>query len=144
MNFRKIMLKSGTGIILGKDENSNDYLMNDFKGKENVILHTVMPGSPFGVIDKLKPTKQEVYEAGIFVARYSQYWRDNKKDVKVSVFTGKDAAKENGMKPGLWQIKKSKMITIKKEDIIKIEKENKKENKKFLLVMRAARHCKLR
>ena len=43
MNFRKIILKSGTGIILGKDENSNDYLMNDFQGKENIILHTTTP-----------------------------------------------------------------------------------------------------
>ncbi|MEK6829416.1 MAG: NFACT RNA binding domain-containing protein [Nanoarchaeota archaeon] len=126
MNFRKITLKSGANVILGKDENSNDYLMNDFKGKSNVILHTATPGSPFGVIDKLKPTKKEIYETGLFVARYSQNWRDNKKDVKVNVFTGKGISKEKGMKPGLWQVKKLKIITIKKEDVIKIDKENKK------------------
>lgn len=119
MNFRKIMLKSGAGIILGKDESSNDYLMNDFKGKTNIILHTVAPGSPFGVIDKIdpKPAKKEIYEAGIFVARHSHDWRDNKKDVKMSVFTGKDISKEKGMKPGLWSVNKSKVITIKKKDI---------------------------
>jgi len=122
MNFRKIELKTGTNVILGKDENSNDYLMNDFKEKPNIILHTVAPGSPFGVIDKLKPLKKEIYEAGIIVARYSQDWRDNKKDVKISIFTGKDISKEKGMKPGLWKVKKSKTITVKKEDIIKIEK----------------------
>jgi len=126
MNFRKITLNSGTGIILGRDEDSNDYLMNDFKGKENIILHTAAPGSPFGVIEpkkeKTKPSKTEIYEAGVFVARYSQDWRDNKNDVKISVFTGKNISKEKGMKPGLWKVGRSKTITIKKKDIAKIEK----------------------
>ena len=63
MNFRKITLKSEAGLVLGKDEDSNDYLMNDFKGKENIILHTAAPGSPFGVIEKIKPTKKEIQEA---------------------------------------------------------------------------------
>jgi len=127
MNFRKITLKSGANVILGKDEDSNDYLMNDFMGKENIILHTAAPGSPFGVIEpkkeKTKPTKTEIYEAGVFVARYSQDWRGNKKDIKVSVFTGKDISKPRGAKAGLWSIKagKSKTITIKKKDIEKIK-----------------------
>jgi predicted ribosome quality control (RQC) complex YloA/Tae2 family protein len=120
MNFRKICLKSGANIILGKDEDSNDYLMEDFKGKSNVILHTVAPGSPFGVVDELKTSKEDIYEAGVFIARYSQDWRDNKENVKVSVFTGKDISKEKGMKPGLWKVKKSKTINIKKKDILKI------------------------
>ncbi len=127
MNFRKITLESGANLILGKDEDSNDYLMNDFKGKANVILHTLTPGSPFGVIDKIKPspTKKEIYGAGTFVARYSQDWRDNKKDVIISVFTGKDTEKRKGMKPGLWSVKKSKTITIKKKDVEKLtDKQN--------------------
>src|SRR3989304_2274322 len=122
MNFRKIILKSGTSIVLGKDEDSNDYLMNDFKGKENIILHTVAPGSPFGVIEKLKPTKKEIYESGTFVARYSQDWRDNRRDIKINVFTGKNILKEKEMKPGLWKVGRSKTITIRKKDIAKIEK----------------------
>lgn len=122
MKIRKIILSSGTGVILGRDEDSNDYLMNDFKGKENTILHTVASGSPFGVIEKIKPTKSEIYEAGVYVAKYSQDWRDNKKDVKISVFTGEVISKDNGMKAGLWKVKKSKTIAIKKKDILKIEK----------------------
>ncbi|OGJ11942.1 hypothetical protein A3K62_01505 [Candidatus Pacearchaeota archaeon RBG_16_35_8] len=120
MNFRKITLKSEAGLVLGKDEDSNDYLMNDFKGKENIILHTAAPGSPFGVIEKIKPTKKEIQEAGVFVAKYSQDWRDNHGDVRINVFTGKDISKSLGMKPGLWKVKKSKTITIKKKDIEKI------------------------
>lgn len=122
MNFRKIILKSGTSIILGKDQDSNDYLMGDFKGKPNIILHTVAPGSPFGVIDKFKPkpTKEEIYEAGVYVARYSQNWRDNQKDVKVSIFTGEEISKPRSAKPGMWSVGKSRTIIIKKKDILKI------------------------
>ena len=121
MNFRKITLNSGTGIILGRDEDSNDYLMNDFKGKENIILHTAAPGSPFGVIEpkkeKTKPTKTEIYEAGVFVARYSQDWRDNKSDIRINIFTGKDVYKSEDMPIGTFGVKKSKLIKIKKEEI---------------------------
>ncbi|MEX2017464.1 MAG: NFACT RNA binding domain-containing protein [Candidatus Pacearchaeota archaeon] len=130
MNFRKIQLSLGTGIILGKDEKGNDYLMNDFKGKENVILHTVSPGSPFGVIvpvkEKTKVAKKEIYEAGIYVARYSQDWRDNKKDVNMSVFTGKDISKPGSAKAGLWNVKsgKTKTVVIKKKDILKLVEKN--------------------
>lgn len=123
MKFRKISLSTGANVILGKDEDSNDYLMNDFKGKDNVILHTVAAGSPFGIIDKIKPLKKEIYEAGVYVAKYSQDWRDNKKDVRVSVFTGKDVSKPKAAKAGLWIVKpgKSKSIIIRKKDIQKIE-----------------------
>ena len=123
MNFRKITLESGAGLILGKDEDSNDYLMRDFQGKSNIILHTAAPGSPFGVIEKLKPTRNEISASGAWVARYSQDWRDNKGDVKINIFTGKDISKSAGMKPGLWKVKssKTKTITIKKKDILKIQ-----------------------
>jgi predicted ribosome quality control (RQC) complex YloA/Tae2 family protein len=124
MNFRKITLKSGISVILGKDQDSNDYLMEDFKGKQNIILHTVAPGSPFGIIDKTepKPKKSEIYEAGTYVARYSQDWRDNQKDIKVSVFTGKNISKPRNAKPGMWSVEKAKTIIIKKKDIINITK----------------------
>ncbi len=117
MKFREIELSSGTKIFLGRNAEQNDELMKKFKGKENTILHTVAPGSPFCVIDKLNPTKEEISESGIYCARYSQDWRDNKKDVKVSIFTGKDIRKDKKMEVGTWSVKKSKTKTIKKEDI---------------------------
>ena len=122
MNFRRIKL-NGTEIILGRDENSNDELMKKFKGKENTILHTRSPGSPFCVIGKLRPSKKDIRETGAVCARYSQDWRDNRKDVKVDVFTGRDISKRFWMKKGTWKVKKSKSISIKKKDIIKYENE---------------------
>ena len=119
--FREIILDSGTRLILGKDEESNDALMKKFRGKNNIILHTLAPGSPFCVIDKMV-FEGDIYATGVICARYSQDWRDNKEDVKVSVFTGKDISKPKEVKTGTWKVKKAKSITIKKEDILKIEK----------------------
>ncbi|MCX6749560.1 MAG: NFACT RNA binding domain-containing protein [Candidatus Pacearchaeota archaeon] len=120
MKFREKILESGTKIILGKDEESNDELMKKFKGKTNLILHTAKPGSPFCVIDNFNPSKEDVYMSGALVAKYSQDWRDNKTDVAVNVFTGKDISKSKLLKPGTWNVKKSKTIIVKKEDILKI------------------------
>lgn len=121
MKFRQIILASGTKLLLGKNAESNDELMEKFKGKSNLILHTVSPGSPFCVIEKMV-FDGDVYAAGTLVARYSQNWRDNKKDVEVSVFTGKDVKKDKSMATGTWKVKKSKEIKIKKEDILKLVK----------------------
>ncbi len=120
MKFREKTLTSGTKIFLGKNAENNDELMKKFKGKGNIIIHTVAPGSPFCVIDNSKPSKEDIHEAGIYCARYSQDWRDNKKDVSVSIFDGKNVSKEKGMKAGMWKVKKSKKITIKKKEMEKI------------------------
>jgi predicted ribosome quality control (RQC) complex YloA/Tae2 family protein len=121
MGFRKISLEKGKKIILGKSAEGNDELMRMYMGKPNTILHTKASGSPFGVIEKLKPTRKEIYLAGAAVARYSQDWRDNKKDVVVEAFTGKDISKESSMKPGTWMVKKSRNITVKKRDILMVD-----------------------
>jgi len=120
--FREKII-AGIHLILGKNKEQNDELMKKFKGKKNIILHTATPGSPFGVIQGLKPTKEQIYLSGAFVARYSQDWRDNKSDVKVSVFTGKDIYKSKSMPTGTWGVKKKKTILIKKESVLKIKEE---------------------
>ena len=120
MVFRQIVLESGIKLLLGKDAKSNDELMKKFRGKENRIFHTVASGSPFCVIENLDPTKTEILTAGVYCARYSQDWRDNKSDVAINVFTGKDISKGKAEKPGTWKVKKSELIKIKKEDILKL------------------------
>lgn len=129
MKFREVELKEKMKMILGKDEIGNDELMKKFKGKSNIILHTAAPGSPFGVIEKLNPTEDEIYLAGMVVAKYSQNWRDNKKNVRIDVFTGKTISKPKSYKPGTWRVKKKKTIVIEKEDIINFEKLTKNATK---------------
>lgn len=118
MKPREFILLSGTKIFLGKNSENNDELVKSYQGKENTILHTAKPGSPFCVIDKINPTKEEIQTSAVICASKSQDWRDNKKDVVVHVFTGKDVHKEKIMKSGTWRIKKKpKSIKVKKEDI---------------------------
>jgi len=121
MKFRQVVLESGAKIILGKDAKSNEELVKEFKGKKNTILHTAMPGSPFCVIEVKKLDRADVRAAAVYCARYSQDWRDNKGDVKVNVFTGKDVYKSKGMPTGTFGVKKSRTIAVKKEEIQKFK-----------------------
>jgi|TARA_Y100000310_G_scaffold345223_1_gene462853 predicted ribosome quality control (RQC) complex YloA/Tae2 family protein len=123
IKFReRIIPELGTKLLLGKNEENNDELMKQFKGKENTIIHTAAPGSPFCVIEEnLKPTKQIISASGSICVGYSQDWRDNKGDVMVDVFTGKDISKNIFMKKGTWKVKHAKKLKIKKEDILKFK-----------------------
>jgi len=117
MKFKEFILKSGAKALLGRNEENNDELVSLYKGKENIILHTSAPGSPFCVIDSLNPSKEDICEASIACASKSQDWRDNKSDVIMHQFTGKDVNKGKEMKKGTWNVKKYKTIKIKKADI---------------------------
>jgi len=123
MKFREYTLSSGTKILLGKDETSNDELMKLYSGKENFVIHTIKPGSPFCVIDKLNPTKQEIQESALICASKSQDWRDNKSSVKLHLFKAKDSYKNKSMKSGTWALKgRPKIITIKKQELENFKK----------------------
>jgi len=123
--FREFILTSGIKIFLGKDSKTNDELMKKFSGKENLVLHTIQPGSPFCAIDNLKANKKDVKEAAIICAAKSQDWRDNKKSIKLHLFKAKDAHKPRKLKQGTWSIRgKPKVIKAKKREIIRWQLEN--------------------
>jgi predicted ribosome quality control (RQC) complex YloA/Tae2 family protein len=128
MNFRRLILKSKREILAGKDSKTNDELVL-LADKEEVLLHTKMPGSPF-VNCGINPIKEELEEAAIFCAKYSQDWKKNKGDVIVNVFLKKDMKKDRSMKEGTWEVKKSSKIKVKKEEILEFERrlENGKSN----------------
>ena len=118
--FREYTLTSGAKIFLGKDSKSNDGLMKKFKGKNNLVLHTVKPGSGFCVINILKPTKKDIMASGAICAAKSQDWRDNKKSVKLHLFKAKEAYKSKNLKQGTWSIRgKPKTIKAKRRAIKK-------------------------
>ncbi|MBW6442395.1 DUF814 domain-containing protein [Patescibacteria group bacterium] len=126
--FRNFTLSSGAEIFLGKNADNNDKLVSYFKGKPNVIIHTIAPGSPFCVIEKLNPNREEIKEASIICASKSQNWRDHHSNVDLHVFTGKDVKKTLFAKKGTWKVKKkAEIVQIKKEDILKFESKTKKK-----------------
>ena len=118
MKPREYILKTGTIVFLGKNSENNDELVDSYQGRENTILHTSKPGSPFCVISKLNPLKEEIKESAVICASKSHDWRDNGGDVIVNLFTGKDVHKEVSMKSGTWGLKKKpKLIKVKKQEI---------------------------
>ncbi len=119
MKFREWFNSKGTQILAGKSSTNNEELIAQVD-KNETVLHTAKPGSPFVNIKTKKPTKQDIYDAALFCAKYSQDWRDNKSDIRVHVFKGKDIYKKKGMKTGTFGVKKFKIIIVKKEDIKKI------------------------
>ena len=55
-NFRQFTTSEKTKIIAGKNQEQNEELVKKYIGKNNLILHTAKPGSPFCIIKKLKPS----------------------------------------------------------------------------------------
>lgn len=122
MKFRQFKLYTGNKVLLGKNAENNDELMSLYKGKSNVILHTEKPGSPFCVLENLDSTKKEIKQAAIICASKSQDWRDNKQDVLLHQFTGKNIKKPFFSKKGTWKLTtKPKIIKAKKTEIQKLK-----------------------
>lgn len=117
MKFREMKTSSGKLILAGKNAKNNEELISQV-GNDEIVLHTVASGSPFVNI-KGKANRKDIKEAAIFCAGHSQDWRNNKRDIKVEKFKGKDIYKEKGMKLGTYGIKKFRLIKVKKKDIEK-------------------------
>jgi predicted ribosome quality control (RQC) complex YloA/Tae2 family protein len=126
MKPKEYIVDGGARIFLGRNSKNNDELVLEFKDKPNIIFHTAQPGSPFCVIEKTKPNKHEIKQAALMCASKSQDWRDNKKDIKMHQFTGKDVKKPVIAKEGTWKLKKKpKTLTLKKLEIEKWIKDTK-------------------
>ena len=77
-NFRKLETKSGKLMLAGKNAEQNEEMIKQ-AGKNELVLHTATPGSPFVNIKlKEKYGKEDVREAAVFCAAYSQAWKKSK------------------------------------------------------------------
>jgi len=117
-SFRRYVTSSGLNVFGGRNAENNDKLVMS-AGSKDILLHTNAPGSPFVNVGET-PSKSDLKESAVFCARYSQDWRDSKKDVVVNVFRRSDMNKEVNMKIGTWGVKKQKKIKVKKGDILKL------------------------
>lgn len=117
IKFREYKTSSGKLVLAGKSAENNEQLIKQAQ-KDEIVLHTKKPGSPFVNI-KGKASEKDIKEAAVFCARYSQDWRDNKQDVIVHYFKGKDIYKKKGMKLGTFGVKKFKELIVRKKDIEK-------------------------
>lgn len=120
VNFREYITASGLRVFGGKNAENNDELVFAANTKDS-LLHTSEPGSPF-VNVKDNPSRQDIKEAAVFCAKYSQDWRGKRRDVVVNIFKRSDMNKSIRMKAGSWEVKKQKKIKVKAVDILKFEK----------------------
>jgi len=120
VNFREYVTSSGLRVLGGKSAESNDELVSR-AGSKDVMLHTSAPGSPFVNVGE-KPSKNDLKEAAVFCAKYSQAWRGGKKDVIVNKFLRGGMKKESVMKGGTWGVGKSERVKVKAVDVLKFEK----------------------
>lgn len=125
VKFREFVTSSGLKVFGGRNSENNDELVWEAKTKD-ILLHTNAPGSPFVNLGET-PSKGDIKEVAIFCAKYSQDWRDLKRDIIVNKFLRSDMNKEKKMKSGTWSVLKQKKIKVKKGDILKFEKEIKNE-----------------
>ena len=116
MKFMEMRTSSGKLVLAGKSAESNEELIKQVE-KDEDVFHTSKPGSPFVNIKSSKTSEKDRREAAIFCAVKSQDWRDNKKDVEVHWFNGRDIYKRKGMSAGTFGVKKFKTIKIKKKEI---------------------------
>ena len=120
VNFREFVTNGGLKVFAGRDAESNDRLV--FAAKSNdVMLHTSAPGSPFVNVGE-GASKKDIKEAAVFCAKFSQDWRDSKRDVVVNVFLRKDMVKNGRMKAGSWSVLKQERLRVKAVDILRFEK----------------------
>ncbi len=120
VNFRKFVTSSGLEVFGGRDSENNDKLVFG-ASPADVLIHTVAPGSPFVNVGS-EASKGDIKEACVFCAKYSQDWRDSKRDVSVNVFRRCDMVKDRKMKSGTWGVKKEERMKVRKSDILALEK----------------------
>jgi predicted ribosome quality control (RQC) complex YloA/Tae2 family protein len=118
--FRKSETSSGKIMLAGKDASSNEELIKQVE-KNEIVLHTAKPGSPFVEIkgDAKEITKQDLKEAAIFCAKYSQAYKKAriKKAVEVHYFLGSNIFKDKTMPKGTFGVMKVKKIIVNKDDL---------------------------
>jgi len=100
-SYRWFVTSSGKIVIGGKNAEQNEQVMRNIK-KEDVIMHTSTPGSPFCIIKK--PNKKDLEEVAIFTACFSHEWKKGKKNSYVHMFKGEQVIKKRAMKTGTFGI----------------------------------------
>lgn len=75
--FRFTYTSNGFLVVFGKDSGSNEVLLKKHLEEDDLILHTELPGSPFGLIKgaRDKISKEDLIEAGTVVGCFSKQWK---------------------------------------------------------------------
>jgi putative heme degradation protein len=99
--YRWFFTSSGKLVIGGKSAEQNEKIMTKAED-DDMIMHTSSPGSPFCIIKN--PSADDIEEAAVFTACFSQEWKRGKDKAEVHIFKGEQVKKNKGMKVGTFGV----------------------------------------
>jgi len=75
--FRFTFTASGFLCVFGKDAGTNEVLLKKHMEKDDIVMHTELAGSPFGLIKggRDKVSKEDIEEAMMFLGCFSKQWK---------------------------------------------------------------------
>ncbi len=78
--FRWFISSDDFLVIGGRDASSNEVVFKKYVDENDLVFHTIFPGSPLTVIknpDNIEIPDKTIKEAADFVASYSRAWKEN-------------------------------------------------------------------
>ncbi len=144
--YRWFFTSSGKLVYGGKSAEQNDEVVNELlkqRGKDYILMHTRIPGSPFAVIRyPVKDISEEdLDEVAVWTGCFSRAWRQGMKNVEVDIFKLSDVSKPRTAKSGTFAVKnkikrkkvKLKLALINQKSVLRAVSEAsvKKTNKVF-------------
>lgn len=127
--YRWFFTSAGKLVIGGKNAGQNEDVVKNHLSRNDLVMHTKEPGSPFVVIKQENDkeiTVEDIREAAIFTASFSKAWKKSKKQTEIHIFKPGQIVKEKGSKTGtftvLGKIRKAKAelklaLTIQKNKL---------------------------
>ncbi|MEK9789163.1 MAG: NFACT RNA binding domain-containing protein, partial [Candidatus Woesearchaeota archaeon] len=110
--FRWFYTKENNLVIGGRDATTNEILIKKYMEKEDLVFHTIEPGSPFFLLKSKNPDPSEINDVAIATASYSKQWSN--KFSSSEVFYVKSEQVSKNANPGEFLNKGSFMIRGKK------------------------------
>ncbi len=76
-NFKWFITSQGRVFVLGKDATSNEILIKKYMDKDDIVFHTFVPGSGFGLLKggREDTNEDELIECAQFTASHSSLWK---------------------------------------------------------------------
>jgi len=82
--FRWFFTSNNFLLIAGKDAISNEVLLRKYLEKKDIVFHTEIHGSPFGILKNGQDAKEEdIFESAKFVGSYSRAWKEKLNSIEV-------------------------------------------------------------
>ncbi len=104
--FKWFVSSEGFLVIGGRDSTTNDIIIKKHTEKDDVVLHTELPGSPFVIVKSAgkKVSPKSIEEAAIFCASHSRSWSEGKTIADVYAIAPDQVKKELGLPKGSFMI----------------------------------------